>query len=379
MQHLDLFSGIGGFSLATEMVWGDEVEHIFCEIDPFCQKILSKHWPNSKIYGEIRTLTQNAERERLSHTEYEERETEVRGQWEFGTRDGDWIYSQPYILTGGFPCQPFSQAGRRRGTEDDRHLWPEMLRVIQEFHPRWVIGENVGGFVTWNNGMVLEQVHTDLESEGYEVQAFIIPAVAVNAPHRRDRVWIVAHSTSERRNNGSNHRKGRHLLPNINRDASQGESKRTGWKCGAGEIGTDASDARHEHGFKGRDEGVETGAPQRTPRIVDAERCSEDVTNTESKRLERRSGSRESELVSDTRYNRGASESWNQNWLEVATRLCTVDDGLPRGLARPDGGRDAGVLPRPKGWRNAALKGAGNAIVPQVAAQIMLAIKDVVE
>jgi len=187
--HIDLFSGIGGFSLAADTVWG-EMEHVFCEVDPFCQAILKKHWPEAKIYGDIRTLTSDSYSARLQGSEK-------------ARDDGkDWKEShdeRPRIrvdlLTGGFPCQPFSQAGRRRGTEDDRYLWPEMLRVIREFHPRWVVGENVSGLATWNDGMVLEQVHADLEGEGYEVQAFVIPAVAVNSPHRRDRIWIVARYT----------------------------------------------------------------------------------------------------------------------------------------------------------------------------------------
>jgi DNA (cytosine-5)-methyltransferase 1 len=162
MVHLDLFSGIGGFSLAVDRVWPNST-HIFCDNDLFCQSVLKKHWPNSTIYGDIKQL--NPE-----------------------TAD---------IVTGGFPCQPFSAAGRRRGTEDDRYLWPEMLRVIRLAKPAWVIGENVGGLTNWNNGMVLERVCTDLEDENYSVQPFIIPACAVQAPHRRDRIWIVAHTNSQ--------------------------------------------------------------------------------------------------------------------------------------------------------------------------------------
>ena len=200
MKHLDLFSGIGGFALAADRVFG-EVEHTFCEIDPFCQEVLKKHWPKSKIYGDIRTLT-NTTSERFS-TGCGNREEGHILQTKIGQneenkqkRNGRFNRSSEdyFLLTGGFPCQPFSQAGRRKGTSDDRYLWPEMLRVIQEFAPLWVVGENVGGFVTWNDGMVLRQVFSDLEGQGYEVQAFIIPAVSVNAPHRRDRIWIVAHS-----------------------------------------------------------------------------------------------------------------------------------------------------------------------------------------
>jgi DNA (cytosine-5)-methyltransferase 1 len=130
------------------------------EIDPFCQKVLQKNFPGVPIHDNIKTFTYNG--------------------------------TNPFILTGGFPCQPFSCAGKRKGKEDDRYLWPEMLRVISEARPTWVIGENVGGFVN----MGLDDCISDLEAEGYEVQPFIIPACAKNAPHRRDRVWIVANTKS---------------------------------------------------------------------------------------------------------------------------------------------------------------------------------------
>ena len=179
MIHIDLFSGIGGFSYAADQVWND-VEHIFCEIDPFCQQVLKKHWKGSVIYGDIRELIADAARNRL-----QEPWTEKQATW-------NRQFPKVDLLTGGFPCQPFSQAGKRKGTNDDRHLWPKMLRVIQLTKPTWVVAENVRGLLTIEGGVVFEQVCLDLEREGYEVQAFIIPACAVNAPHRRDRVWIVA-------------------------------------------------------------------------------------------------------------------------------------------------------------------------------------------
>src|SRR3990167_7244224 len=216
MKHLDLFSGIGGFALAVDTVWPGS-EHTFCEIDPLCVEVLKKHWPNSKIHGDIRTLTNTrsieqrgiSEQRRQEVAEVRESDTGIIADTESG-KSGESPEQKGWqdiggsscdILTGGFPCQPFSQAGRRKGTADDRYLWPEMLRVIREFHPRWIIGENVGGFVTWNDGMVLRQVFSDLESEGYEVQAFVIPAVSLNAPHRRDRIWIVANAQYERTRN----------------------------------------------------------------------------------------------------------------------------------------------------------------------------------
>jgi DNA (cytosine-5)-methyltransferase 1 len=163
MRHLDLFSGIGGFSLAAQNVWKNDYENIgFCDFDPFCQKVLKKNFPNSIIYGDIKKLNAKG----------------IKAD----------------LITGGFPCQPFSHAGKRRGTEDDRHLWPEMLRIIREVSPSWIIAENVGGLVTWNGGLVLNMVISDLEAEGYEVQPFIIPACAVGAPHRRDRVWIIGYA-----------------------------------------------------------------------------------------------------------------------------------------------------------------------------------------
>ena len=103
------------------------------------------------------------------------------------------------VISGGFPCQPYSTAGKRLGKEDERHLWPEMLRAIREVSPRWVVGENVRGLVNWNDGLVFDEVQADLEAEGYEVQPFLLPACAVNAPHRRDRIWFVAHADSARR------------------------------------------------------------------------------------------------------------------------------------------------------------------------------------
>lgn len=168
MRHLDLFSGIGGFAYAVDQVFGD-VTHTFCDNEPFAQKVIKRHWPESKIYGDIR---------------------EIKAE-------------KAEIVTGGFPCQPFSHASSgRRGREDNRYLWPEMLRVIQLSQPAWVIAENVGGILTIEDGLVFEQVCLDLEANGYEVQPFIIPAVAVNAPHRRDRVWFVAYTLDQRRQRG---------------------------------------------------------------------------------------------------------------------------------------------------------------------------------
>jgi DNA (cytosine-5)-methyltransferase 1 len=166
MKHIGLFEGIGGFSLAAR--WAGWETVAWCEWNEFGQKVLKYHFPKAEGFGDIT---------KTDFTKYA------------NTVD---------IVTGGFPCQPYSVAGKRKGKEDERHLWPEMLRAIREIKPRWVVGENVLGLVNWNGGLVFNEVQADLEAEGYEVQPYILPACAKNAPHRRDRVWFVAYDKSKR-------------------------------------------------------------------------------------------------------------------------------------------------------------------------------------
>ena len=173
LTHLSLFTGIGGIDLAAEWAGFETVGQ--CEWADYPTKVLEKHWPDVVRWRDIRTLTGESFYERT------------------GRKTVD-------LVSGGFPCQPFSVAGKQRGHEDDRFLWPEMLRVISELKPRWVLGENVAGIIN----MALDQVLFDLENIGYETQAFIIPACAVDAQHRRDRVFIVAYTEHY----GSSRRKG---------------------------------------------------------------------------------------------------------------------------------------------------------------------------
>ena len=187
MRLLDLFSGIGGFSYAAEKLVGGYKTVAFCEMDEFCQKVLQKHWPEIPIYDDVRTLDAT----RLGRID---------------------------IVTGGYPCQPFSQAGKRQGEKDERHLWPEMLRIIKSCKPRYVVAENVAGHVN----MGLDQVLTDLEDQGYTTRPIIIPACAKNAPHRRDRVWIIGELTTNHNNSGNRASRG-----NINKEQQTIEQ---GWK-----------------------------------------------------------------------------------------------------------------------------------------------------
>lgn len=293
MRHLDLFSGIGGFALAAKTVWGADYECAgFCDNNPFCQAVLKKRFPGVPVFGDIRALGSASLADGHGRAGIEEINAGEAWQQALGH-----VETGIDLITGGFPCQPFSQAGRRKGKADDRYLWPEMLRVIKETQPRWVLGENVAGIIS----MALRQVLADLEAAHYETRCFVVPACAVNAPHRRDRVWIVASRKSGR-----------------SWDCEQGGSPLGGDR--------DASDTAGERNKSLHDNG-------------------------------------------DARPDYGeSSDSWHENWPEVAARLCGMDDGLP---ARVDG------LELSKSrHRVERLKALGNAIVPQVTVEIMKAIRD---
>lgn len=170
MNHGSLFSGIGGFDLAAEWMGWTNVFH--CEWNQFGQKVLKYYWPDAISYDDI-----------------------TKSDFTIHRRSID-------VLTGGFPCQPYSEAGKRLGKEDDRHLWPQMLRAIREIQPRWIVGENVRGIIDWNGGMVFDEIQADLETQGYQITPYVLPAMSVNADHIRDRTWFVAHSIGPGPENG---------------------------------------------------------------------------------------------------------------------------------------------------------------------------------
>ena len=302
MKHklLDLFSGIGGFSLGAEANGIPTVA--FVEKDPFCQKVLRKHWSNTPIISDIRT---------------------VKGE--------DYETDGVTIVSGGFPCQPFSQAGKRKGTDDDRYLWDETLRVVTETKPRWFIGENVDGLVNIQDGMVLRQVQDDLEKEGFQVQCLVVPASGIGAWHQRKRVWIIGHNVS-----------------NTIGELSDGCSGTT----------------RHsESELKGM---VSDEAKNWNKVWSKTERCDQqtglrgNVSDTTVKGLERH-GTQSSDLQeSKERQNNSDRGSQGQHtWWQTESKLRGIPHGISYELDKDRANR---------------IKALGNSIVPQIAYQLFKSI-----
>jgi len=335
MKHGSLFSGIGGFELAASWCGWENVFH--CEQNPFGQKVLKHHFPNSKHYEDITTFDA----------------TNYAGRID--------------IISGGFPCQPFSTAGKRKGTDDERYLWKEMLRIIREVSPSYVVGENVRGLVNWNDGLVFETVCSDLEDEGYEVIPFILPAAAVNAPHRRDRVWFIAYSN----NNGKSGRSSR----NESKSRSERLQKRNEVQLAQEsniirELSTNTENDGCRRGSSKRSEkrrdGLLSGEQERGTLGSETEgRCGErNATDTDDFLSEGGNGGRTNGWSEQTKRVESFNES--KSWAEFPTQppLCGGDDGIPRKL-------DSITFSK---WRKESIKAYGNAIVPQVAYQIFKAI-----
>lgn len=299
VTHLSLFTGIGGLDLAAE--WAGFETAGQCERADYPTKVLEKHWPDVPRWRDIRSLTKESFHERT------------------GLRTVD-------VISGGFPCQPFSVAGKRRGSEDDRYLWPEMLRVIEELRPAWVVGENVAGIVN----MALDTVLSDLEAKGYAAGAFIIPACAVDAPHRRDRVAIVAWNNDSKPD-------GRKPFASLG-GTQKRESSQSGRICNV-VAGADGA------GLQGRDG---AGMPEcACKRPVGA--CGSSISHTYSLRLE--------EPGKQGLPQRAGVPITDSGWWEVEPDVGRVADGVPHRVDR--------------------LRSLGNAVVPQQFYPIFQAIVEV--
>ena len=329
---LDLFSGIGGFSLGLESA-GPFRTVAFCEQDKFCRTVLRKHWPNVPIYDDVRTINTDG----------------------LGRID---------IIVGGFPCQPWSQAGEQRGAEDDRDLWPEMARLVAELRAKYLIGENVRGFV--NQPMGLQRSLSDLARIGYQAVPFVVPACAVDAPHRRDRVWIVAAKNDTDTDSERSHRK------NVNEQRE--DEPAHGQECVARQVrpvlagSGDASERRSASVAHANGESEPDGTVDEKPRSwqlvadADSERGNWGAAECGPCRREFVTGN--GEAVGDT--NRSDCSGFNVSRFKGKTRLAAGS----RWATEPSVGRVAHGVPR----RVDRLKALGNAVVPQVVAQIGKAI-----
>ena len=367
LKILDLCSGIGGFSLGLEATGGFETI-AFCEFDPFCQKVLNKHWPEVPIYNDLKEIS----------------------------KDEETIRNIPEhdLICGGIPCQPFSVAGKQKGKEDDRHLWPFMFKIIEQKKPTWVIVENVGGFVN----VALDDVCLDLEAEGYATQSFIIPACGVEAPHRRDRIWIIGKYTSESRQslvNSDSFRSHEHkeaekessrrgaeaTTTTTSEDVADSESNRENGLSRKSESEHDKGNTRLEskrssnrrrerkskqdvadskfkssNNISNSRSDLESQEERQETRTINGSSSGQDVADSDSERLQGgeeardfRGEGEEAEQFS-TRY----IEFFEQNYWRIEPRVGRVANGIPNRVDR--------------------LKSLGNAIVPQIIYHIGLAI-----
>jgi len=327
MTHGSLFSGIGGFDLAAEWMGWENKFH--CEWNKFGQQVLKHYWPNAESFEDIT---------KTKFTKYEKKID---------------------VLTGGFPCQPYSLAGKRRGKDDERHLWPQMCRAIKEIQPRWIVGENVFGLVNWSGGLVFNEVQTDLEAAGYEVWPYVLPAAAVNAPHRRDRIWFVAHARGQcnrtrqhqglRSKDGKASKKGAQTF--YNAFNSNGHS---------GNVADTNSNGRKQ--FNGTNEiNPSEGWINALGNTIQGN-ANEFAADTKS--VGRKNALENTELERG-RFGKSSERNAWHSFPSVAP-ICVGNDGFSNQL-------DGITFSK---WRQESIKAAGNAIVPQVALQIFKAIEE---
>lgn len=352
MTHGSLFSGIGGFDLAAEWMGWENLFH--CEWNEFGQKVLNYYFPNAESFTDIT---------KTDFTKYANRID---------------------VLTGGFPCQPYSLAGKRIGKEDDRHLWPEMCRAIREIKPTWVVGENVYGLVNWNGGLVFHEVQADLENQGYEVFPFLLPACGVNAPHQRYRIWFVAYSKP-----CADSRNTRAISRETNQKNTRGEEPNTTSEqqvqlpSQPSSVFGDAADTdnpstKHK---------IQTG--RNLPASKDYAR---NAADTESRWAGKFSSTNEG--GKDRRFNNNGeiwnasdtdgSRLWGQgNWIGKSKFISENEQGnywqnfptVPPICTGNDGFSDRLDTITFSKWRNESIKAGGNAVVPQLVLQIFKAIQ----
>ena len=377
LKLLDLFSGIGGFSLGLESTGGFKTIG-FVEKNKFCQKVLKKHWPDITIEEDIRN---------------------VRGQ-----------KYQADVITGGFPCQPFSVAGKRKGTDDDRYLWDETIRVIRECKPRWFIGENVEGLININDGVVLRQVQTDLEKEGFEVQCLVIPAAGIGAWHQRKRIWIMGYA----KHNGRITSTIREGNREINEGTSQGQNEtsklagasrprdnenlrmvsdsnsrlRGGWrtefKSGINkewQFYSKEEEQTREHirsktigcnvisgqnvsntqSISSNDRGYGNNSKEKQIQFKTRREDSiGNVPDTDGKRSQGYQLQQDLEIRKESTDNHGKSSVKGQRtWWQTQSRVCRIPHGISKTLDKD---------------RSNRIKALGNSIVPQIVRQLGLAI-----
>jgi len=340
-RHVDLCSGIGGFALGFE--WAELSSPIlFCDTDNWCRRVLRKHWSDVPIAEDVKELANDPTR----------------------------LVPDCDILTAGYPCQPFSVAGKQRGAEDDRHIWPEIRTIVEAKRPTWCVFENVYGHIK----LGLDEVLSDLEAIGYATRPFVVPACAVNAPHKRNRVWIIAHANGEgesgctidegqrsgklvgnAQHNGSSspaiggeHKEDARGAPE-GKSASK-QSARTGERGDTSNVAdTDSDDGRHRSGTKSQERKarVEHGCGGKRQSIG---RTDEDVAYANGAGSQGQWGKHR--LPEDQREEQA---SWTR-WWQFEPPVGRVVDGLPRRVDR--------------------IRGLGNAIVPAIAQQIGIAIKE---
>jgi DNA (cytosine-5)-methyltransferase 1 len=303
MKHGSLFSGIGGFDLAAHWMGWENAFH--CEWMEFPRKVLDYYFPEADSHVDI------------CKTDFKKYEGNVD------------------IITGGFPCQPFSMAGKRKGSEDERYLWNEMLRTIQEVKPKYVIAENVLGLTNIEDGLVFEQVWSDLEVAGYEVQPFVLPAASKGAPHQRQRIWIIAYRSGLRFNPGRSEQ-------SLSGNSSNGNEG-------------NATDTNCER----RNQDDRIGKSKQSNKISTKQNA------TDTKGIRRKDALAKRELGRQRLGFGDQPPTWDT--FPSESPICGTDDGLPREL-------DGIAFSK---WRNQSIKGYGNAIVPQVALELFKVIQEI--